>query len=228
MLFELDGEAFLQIAREHACRFKALQNAEHGFYFGQACTQQVGHRFQLARQIARFIDHADQMRADEAAGGVGNGQMELVGQVFVESYLARHILRVVHVITAAVGVARMAAHAGPATIGASSGLAVGGISLGFIGIDIGEVGIHRLQSLGGACLAFEFGGHVGGLAGSFGGDERLFVPVEQRIALKLGFDKGLQFKIRHLQQFDCLLQLRCHDQGLALTHFQFLRKPHSG
>ena len=39
-------------------------------------------------------------------------------------------------------------------------------------------------------------------------------------------DEGLQFEVRHLQQLDRLLQLRRHDQGLALAQFEPLVQRH--
>ena len=62
-----------------------------------------------------------------------------------------------------------------------------------------------------------FGRAVGAAAGS-----RL-VALEQRIALELALDIFGQFEIRQLQQLDRLLQLRRHDQGLALPQLQTLR-----
>ena len=46
------------------------------------------------------------------------------------------------------------------------------------------------------------------------------IALEQRIAFKLAFDIGLQLEVGHLQQLDRLLQLRRHDQGLALFEFE--------
>ncbi len=44
----------------------------------------------------------------------------------------------------------------------------------------------------------------------------LLVAFEQRILFELGLDEGLELEVRHLQKLDRLLQLRRHDQGLAL------------
>ena len=43
------------------------------------------------------------------------------------------------------------------------------------------------------------------------------VALEQRIALQLALDEGLELKVRQLQQLDRLLQLRGDDQPLPLT-----------
>ena len=43
---------------------------------------------------------------------------------------------------------------------------------------------------------------------------------QQRIAIELLLKKGLELKVGQLQQLDGLLQLRGHDQTLALAKFQ--------
>ena len=43
---------------------------------------------------------------------------------------------------------------------------------------------------------------------------------EQRIALQLGLDEGLELNIRQLQQLDRLLQLRRDDKALALPDLE--------
>ena len=50
--------------------------------------------------------------------------------------------------------------------------------------------------------------------------------IEQRIAFELLFDIIGEFEIRKLQQLDRLLQLRRHDQRLALPHFESLCQRH--
>ncbi len=47
---------------------------------------------------------------------------------------------------------------------------------------------------------------------------------QQRVFLDLGLDEFAQFKVRQLQQLYRLLQLRRHDQRLALPKLQALRK----
>ena len=45
----------------------------------------------------------------------------------------------------------------------------------------------------------------------------IVVPLEQGIALDLGFDEGVEFQVRQLQKPDRLLQLRRHNELLALS-----------
>jgi hypothetical protein len=57
------------------------------------------------------------------------------------------------------------------------------------------------------------------LGGGFARDRRLGTvagTLQQRIALQFLLDESRQVEIRQLQQLDRLLQLRRHDQGLAL------------
>ena len=63
-------------------------------------------------------------------------------------------------------------------------------------------------------IAVAVSGFVGG---SFGGGSVFFVAVEQRIALEFGIDEFIEFEIGELQQLDRLLQLRRHDELLALA-----------
>ena len=63
---------------------------------------------------------------------------------------------------------------------------------------------------------------VGALLLDFGA----LVALEQRVALQLLVDEGLQFHVGHLQQLDGLLQLRRHHQGLALAEVEPLVQRH--
>ena len=96
-----------------------------------------------------------------------------------------------------------------------------GIGAGFVGIDIGQIGIERFELVGSAGIAGKRARHIGGLR-LFRGDAlglgfAAFVAFKQRIAFEFALDKGLQFEIGHLQQLDRLLQLRRHHQGLSLA-----------
>ena len=59
-----------------------------------------------------------------------------------------------------------------------------------------------------------------------GGPRLGLVALEQRIAFQLALDIFGQFEIGQLQQLDRLLQLRRHDQGLALPQLQTLAERH--
>ena len=53
---------------------------------------------------------------------------------------------------------------------------------------------------------------------------RWLAEFQKRVLLDLGLDEFAQFEVRQLQQLDRLLQLRRHDQRLALPKLQALRK----
>ena len=65
------------------------------------------------------------------------------------------------------------------------------------------------------------GGNVGGVFPGFDrGLDLALLALQQRIALQLALDIGLELKIRQLQQLDRLLQLRRDDQSLALPNLE--------
>ena len=98
-----------------------------------------------------------------------------------------------------------------------------------MGIDILEFGIERTKPFFRSCVCLKRAHHVGLAAG---GREALrlnlvpLVTLEQRIALKFLVDENLKLDIRHLQQLDRLLQLRRHDERLALAEFEPLVQRH--
>ena len=53
------------------------------------------------------------------------------------------------------------------------------------------------------------------------------LTLQQRVLLDLVVHEIGELLVRQLQHLDCLLQLRRHHQGLALTQFKPLRKPDS-
>ncbi len=79
---------------------------------------------------------------------------------------------------------------------------------------------------GSAVLGLDDGIELG-VAFAFDRSLARFVHLEQRIALKLGFDELAQFHVRQLQEPDGLLQLGCHHQLLALSQLQLCRKRHT-
>jgi hypothetical protein len=94
-----------------------------------------------------------------------------------------------------------------------------------------HVVMRRLVEVGGFGEIVPRQGFVGALARgiALGGSGRFagrpsgaVVPLQDRIALQLLLAIFGQLDVRQLQQLDGLLQLRRHDQRLALTHFQSL------
>ncbi len=97
-----------------------------------------------------------------------------------------------------------------------------------MGVDIFQVRIEgtELVFLGGAGIQLRDGVRIGFARFGFLDIAAALVALQQRIAFQLAFDIGLQLEIGHLQQLDGLLQLRGHDQGLALAQIHPLRQCH--
>ena len=64
--FELQRQAFGQIARADADRIEALQHAQHRLDILDLGAQPVGDFVEIGAQIARFVDAVDQGQADQA------------------------------------------------------------------------------------------------------------------------------------------------------------------
>ena len=83
-------------------------------------------------------------------------------------------------------------------------------------VEVGSLGeVLARQGLVGA---FAGGAFSGGVRGFARGRGIAVVTLQKRIALQLLLAIFGQFDIRQLQQLDGLLQLRRHDQRLALTY----------
>jgi hypothetical protein len=81
LLAQLNGQAFLEVARHDAGRIEGLQHAERLLdQFGRRA-ERFSNLLDLAGQVAGFIDQPDQVRADHPHGRVGHGQLQLFGQV---------------------------------------------------------------------------------------------------------------------------------------------------
>ncbi len=89
---------------------------------------------------------------------------------------------------------------------------VAGADVEVRGVRLGRYGLALLLVLGSALL----GGAVLGL-----------VADQERIALQLALDIGLELHVRELQQLDGLLQLRRDDQALALPKLESCAKRHA-
>ena len=105
----------------------------------------------------------------------------------------------------------------PAGIGRRRGAAICGIGAALALIDIVEIGIESGEPLLGTGAILHGAGDVT-LLDLIGRLLRLalLVALKQRVPLELALDESLQLEIGHLQKLDRLLQLRRHDQGLAL------------
>ena len=103
-----------------------------------------------------------------------------------------------------------------------------------MGVAVLELGIERAQSLLRGGGRFEGAHDVrpgrlrrgGGLVFRLLLDLAALVTLEERVALQLLVDEGLELDVGHLQQLDRLLQLRRHDESLALAEFEPLVQRH--
>ncbi len=227
-LLELQRQAFLEVAGEDAGRIAGLQLGENILDMGGGGSQRLGHGGGVGGEVARLVQHADEMLADQLVGGRGEGEMHLVSQVFGERRLAGES----GIEVEALGIERQGAlrpQRGPARFGwRRHRLAARGIGARLVGVDILEFGIQRAQALLGAGIGGQGRHHVGLLAalGHLLLHVTALIALEQRIALEFLVDEGLQFHVGHLQQLDGLLQLRRHDQGLALAKIEPLVQRH--
>ena len=77
----------MRIARAHAGRVEALQDREHGIDFGQRRAELLGDLREIAGEVAGLVDQIDEILPDHAAGRIGDGERELLGQMIGERRL---------------------------------------------------------------------------------------------------------------------------------------------
>ncbi len=83
-VFQLQRQAFGQIARADADRIEALQHFEHGFDRLAFAAKPRRDFVQIGAQIARLVDRIDQRHADQPLLAVQGRDGELVGQMILE------------------------------------------------------------------------------------------------------------------------------------------------
>ena len=79
-LFELERQAFGQIARAYSGRIKALQDDEHGLDLLHAGAEPFRNAIQIAAEISGLVDEIDEILPDHAPRGIGDGERELLAQ----------------------------------------------------------------------------------------------------------------------------------------------------
>ena len=70
LVLELQGQAFGQVAREHARRIEALQGRQHLVDQAGRSAELGGEIVEVAAQVAGLVDHVDEVGADQPLGRV--------------------------------------------------------------------------------------------------------------------------------------------------------------
>ena len=206
---------------------KPLQDAEHSFDLLDASAEFFRRRFEIAADIAGFVDQIDQILADHPPRRCVDRQRQLLAQPIGERRLRRHKgLEIVFAVIAAAGADRGPFRIGGRPFGRAWRARLGRIRKHVVGSRIERVfhdAAARLRRVGVPGLAFRRG-TVRRIGGACIGRALLVVggAVEQRIALELRFDVGDQIQIRQLQELDRLHELRRHHQRLALADLESL------
>ncbi len=78
---ELDGEAFGKVAGADPGRLEGLNMGEHRLHIRAAGAQLLGGLVEIAGEITRLVDEADEMEADESLRRIGLRHRELRLQV---------------------------------------------------------------------------------------------------------------------------------------------------
>ena len=81
LVLELQRQAFGQVAREHARRVEALQHVQHLVDQPGRRTELVSEVLEVDPQIAGFVHGVNEMGADQPLGGIGDDDMQLLGQI---------------------------------------------------------------------------------------------------------------------------------------------------
>ena len=233
LLFQLQSQALRQRAGEHAGRIERLQRGEDLLDHLQRRPELFGDGSEIgARQVARVIDHVDEVLADQALDRILQHERHLRAQVLAERDVVGEIGFDVDVVA---GGGSALAQRRPAGIV----LPIGGAGRRPVRVDVVVLGIERALGIGHRLVEVDEVGLARrrrllglgelGRVGSFQTERRLVALVlfKQRIAFELGLDVLRQLDVRQLQQTDGLLQLWCHHQLLALSELQFCRKRHA-
>ena len=222
---QLQRQAFREIARENAGRVEFLHPREHALDIRPGAAQFPGGRVEIGPQIARLVELLEQMRGNDPIDRIAKIGADLFAQVFAQA--ARTACRPLD--------GRFAVIAATGPVPATPQIAVATVIVRSIAI----LARSRLPVLGG--VANDVADPVSQLLGkcqwsgsrphapASPGPARRIVALrlagfQQRVFLDLGLDELAQFEVRQLQQLYRLLQLRRHDQRLALPKLQALRK----
>ena len=225
-LFELKGEALAQAPRADARRIEALDHRQHALDDLRRNNEELGGCRDVPVHITGVVDQIDQIGADQAVARVDAGDLQLFSQMVVQIGSARqgrfqrHRVFVVETPAARICIRRRSRFLRRRRC--AVGDTVFAVDVIVIGIEIARsVGRRRVFAQRERCVgarnSFDF-------ARVFA--RTCFVALEERILFELLLDECREFDVRHLQQLDRLLQLRRHDQRLALAELQSLGQRH--
>ena len=205
----------------------------NGFDLGQRRPELLGHRRQLAGEVAGLVDHVDQELPDHPPDRIGNRQRKLLGEMIGQRSLGRHAgfqivvavlapaiadagpvgrthrlldARALRLLAAVVGEFVFEIGAEPLFDGAAAGLQVFVDPVGrTVRLGSREIAAAELRVTG---FRRAFDNARLALGGA----------LEQGILFELPLDVGGQIQVRELQQLDGLHKLRRHHERLALPH----------
>ena len=87
-LTQLDGKAFRKRAGADSRGLEGLHEGEHARHGSYLAAEPVGDGVDILAEVAGLVDGIDQVAADQAAHGVGGGEVELALQMLVEGDVA--------------------------------------------------------------------------------------------------------------------------------------------
>lgn len=182
-LFQLDRQAFGEVACEDAGRVEVLQLRQHFLDPRDVATHKLGNGGKLDGDIAGLVELIDKVCADHAVSGISHLFGELGQQVLAERRGPRQgLVKAGKVVTL-----------GPCSARFPSAGIAGQIEIAFAIRACNLVpSVHRFF-MGALAWRGGFGSWLGRGRGIFG---RRVVALQQRILLQLAFDIGRQLDIR--------------------------------
>jgi hypothetical protein len=201
----LQREAFAQGARADAGRVERLDHREPPLGFGQRDAEIAGHLAQRHREIAGFVELADQVPRDELGRHVARGRADLGFEMLGESRRVVGALGHVRQLVVEAAAARLRRP-------------VAGVA---VPVERFRIDVERRVGLAPAALDQLVGGGIlGRLLAHFVGSRRALdahlAGFEQRIGLQGLANERLDLEVGQRQQLDRLLELRRHHQRLRL------------
>ena len=84
LFLQLQREAFLQRAREHARRVERLQARQHAVDQLLRRAELLGERGEIRRQVSGVVHHVDEVLADEPLGRLLQDERKLLGEMLAQ------------------------------------------------------------------------------------------------------------------------------------------------
>ncbi len=226
----MQRQAFGQIAGEHAGRIEFLQACQHALDPPRGAAEPLGGAVKPALQIARLVQLVQQMKGNHPVRLLGQIGTDLFNEVLAQGARTcrslidpRQIAGVARAITVPPRL-RVAAEIAADLDRAVAVLARSGAPMIAI-VRCAIAGQRRGKGLRGAvdrrCIGLRLCSRRRPLL------RLAFTRLQKRVLLDLGLDERAQLQVGQLQHLDRLLQLRSHDQSLALAQFKPLREADS-